>query len=135
MIVEPDRPPLAADDLRRLFPDGPPASGCAERLAHWPRILTVCGSGINGLATYQRSGDELRVGDLAADRGGSCSLEEIFDSLLDALENACLAGGGSRVVVLPGRPEDEMRLRRRGYRRIQEGCAGTWLEKNLVGGR
>ena len=54
---------------------------------------------------------------------------EIATALLDALEMACLAGGGRRLVLLPRAASASDLLRARGFVPIAEGSAGSWFEK------
>ena len=58
-----------------------------------------------------------------------CSVDQIATALLDALEIACLAGGGRRLVLLPRAALAGHLLRGRGFVPIVEGCAGSWFEK------
>ena len=57
-----------------------------------------------------------------------CSERDILNTLLDAVELATIAGGCRRVVVSPPRVSLAF-LERRGYVRVNERCAGGWIEK------
>ena len=48
---------------------------------------------------------------------------------ITALEVACLAGGGRRLVLLPRAVVTSALLRPRGFVPIAEGCAGSWFVK------
>ena len=67
--------------------------------------------------------------EFGVDDGAPCRMDEIADVLLEALEVACLAGGGRRLVLLPRAAIAEHLLRVRGFVQVAEGCAGSWFEK------
>jgi hypothetical protein len=70
-----------------------------------------------------------RVHEFAVDTASPCAVDHIATALLDALEMACLAGGGRRLVLLPRASVTTHLLRPRGFVTIAEGCAGSWFEK------
>jgi hypothetical protein len=91
--------------------------------------MAQCGSRVVGLAAYERVDGELRVHEFGVDENSTCTLDQIATALLDALEIACLAGGGRRLVLLPRAALTSHLLRSRGFVPIAEGCAGSWFEK------
>ena len=105
--------PVPPADLARLFPRLRPFSPRFDRLA-----------------IYLRAEDELRVPELAVAPGPGNGKREVLNTLFDALEIACLAGGHRRLIVTPP-PAALAMLQRRGYELVREGCAGTWLEKRF----
>ncbi len=127
----PDCGPLSPGDLRRLFRGRRLTPARRERLAASGRIVGVCGNRVVGVAAFERADTELRVHEFGVDGSSGCTAEQIASSLLDALEVACLAGGGRRVVLLPRAAVAGLMLRRRGYVTIAEGCAGSWFEKTF----
>jgi hypothetical protein len=84
-----------------------------------------------GVAGYERVDFELRVHEFGVDGSSPCATEQIATALLDALEVACLAGGGRRLVLLPRAAISTTLLRGRGFVTIAEGCAGSWYEKTF----
>jgi hypothetical protein len=84
-----------------------------------------------GVAAYERVDLELRVHEFGVDAASSCAVEQVAGALLDALEVACLAGGGRRLVLLPRAAISAELLRSRGFETIAEGCAGSWYEKTF----
>ncbi len=84
------------------------------------------------MAAYDRADGELRVHEFAVDVSTMpCAEDQVINALLDALEVACLAGGGRRLVLLPRAAIATSLLRRRGFVTIAEGCAGSWFEKTF----
>jgi hypothetical protein len=87
---------------------------------------------IVGIAAYERADGELRVHEFGVDTGATLyTTDQVVNALLDALEVACLAGGGRRLVLLPRAAIAGTILRRRGFVTIAEGCAGSWFEKSF----
>lgn len=136
-----DCEPMSDADVRRLFPGSALTQGRLERLRALPRVLAIQGDRIMGAATCQKVETELRVPDLAIDVAG-CGLRlvggppqprerEIINALLDAIEMACLAAGCHRIVLNPPRVPLAF-LERRGYARVDERCAGGWVEKTVA---
>ena len=128
-VVGPDAACLTPTDLRRLFRGRRLTAARRERLANSGRVLAACGTRIVGLAAYERTDGELRVHEFAVDATTPCAGDEIATSLLDALEMACLAGGGRRLILLPRAASADHLLRARGFVPIAEGSAGSWFEK------
>jgi hypothetical protein len=91
--------------------------------------MAACGTRVVGLAAYERSDGELRVHEFAVDGATPRTVDQIATALLDALEMACLAGGGRRLVLLPRAASAAHLLRARGFVPIAQGCAGSWFEK------
>jgi len=130
-VLGPGYGPLSPADLRRLFRGRRLTPARRERLANSGRIVAACGSRIVGVAAFERADGELRVHEFGIDTTSPCSADQIANALLDALEVACLAGGGRRLVLLPRAAVAGVMLRRRGYVTIAEGCAGSWFEKTF----
>jgi hypothetical protein len=123
--------------VRRLFAGSSLTALRLDRLRSWPLIAVMFDSTLVGLASCQKSGGDLRVPDVGVDaicspQGGQRFGErEIIDALLDAIEVAALAGGCHRIVANPPKASIAY-LQRRGYRYIDERCAGGWIEKTLA---
>ncbi len=128
-MVGPDAACLAPGDLRRLFRGRRLTPARRERLRNSGRVVAACGSRVVGLAAYERADVELRVHEFGIDATTSCRMDQIATALLEALEVACLAGGGRRLVLLPRAAVAAHLLRARGFVPIAEGCAGSWFEK------
>jgi hypothetical protein len=128
-VVGPDAACLTSGDLRRLFRGRRLTPARRERLRNSGRVVAVCGKRVVGLAAYERVDDELRVHEFGVDAATPCRLDEISTVLLEALEVACLAGGGRRLVLLPRAAIAAPLLRVRGFVPIADGCAGSWFEK------
>ena len=130
-VLGPDCAPLSASDLRRLFRGRRLTPARRDRLAQSGRVVAACGPRTVGVAAYDRTDGELRVHEFAVDDTSLCAEDQIANALLDALEAACLAGGGRRLVLLPRAAVADSLLRRRGFVTIAEGCAGSWFEKTF----
>jgi hypothetical protein len=131
-VVGPDAACLTPTDMRRLFRGRRLTPARRERLRNSGRVVAACGNRIVGLAAYERVDGELRVHEFGVDAGNPCTLDQIATALLDALEIACLAGGGRRLVLLPRAALTAHLLRSRGFVPIAEGCAGSWFEKMFL---
>jgi hypothetical protein len=131
-VVGPDAACLTPADLRRLFRGRRLTAARRARLADGGRVLAACGPRIVGLATYERVNGELRVHEFAVDGTTPCAIDEIATALLDALEMACLAGGGRRLVLLPRAASAGHLLRERGFVPIAAGSTGSWFEKRFA---
>ncbi len=131
-VLGPDCAPLSAADLRRLFRGRRLTAARRDRIAQSGRVVATCANRTVGIAAYDRADGELRVHELAVDVSTvSCAEAQVINALLDALEVACLAGGGRRLVLLPRAAIATSLLRRRGFVTIAEGCAGSWFEKTF----
>jgi hypothetical protein len=130
-VVGPDSAGLTPTDLRRLFRGRRLTPARRERLAQSGRVTATCASRVVGVAGYERVDLELRVHEFGVDASTSCQIDQIANALLDALEVACLAGGGRRLVLLPRAAISAQLLRERGFVNIAEGCAGSWYEKTF----
>jgi hypothetical protein len=128
-VVGPEAACLSPTDLRRLFRGRRLTPARRERLRNSGRVLAQCGSRTVGLAAYERVDGELRVHEFGVDESTPCTVDQVATLLLDALEVACLAGGGRRLVLLPRASLKAHLLRSRGFVPIAEGCAGSWFEK------
>jgi hypothetical protein len=128
-VVGPESAGVSAGDMRRLFRGHRLTPARRERLRNSGRVVAACGSRVVGLAAYERDGGELRVHEFGIDDTTSCAPDQVATALLDALEVACLAGGGRRLVLLPRAAIADDLLRARGFVPIAEGCAGSWFEK------
>ena len=131
-VVGPEAACLTPTELRRLFRGRRLTPARRERLRNSGRVVAACGSRTVGLAAYEREAGELRVHEFGVDGGRSCSVDQIATALLDALEIACLAGGGRRLVLLPRASLAGHLLRARGFVPIAEGSAGSWFEKTFL---
>lgn len=137
-VTGPDCDVLSDADLRRLFPGGALTEPRLNRLREWPRVVIVFDGRVVGAATCQKSEGEMRVPDLGIDAprpacgrpSVRCGERDIVNALLDAVELACIAGGCRRVIISPPRMSLAF-LERRGYRGVNERCAGSWIEKTL----
>jgi len=128
-VVGPDSAGLTPAELRRLFRGRRLTPARRERLAGSGRVVASCGGRVVGVAGYERAGAELRVHEFGVDSLSACSADQTVTALLDALEVACLAGGGRRLVLLPRAVVTSALLRPRGFVPIAEGCAGSWFVK------
>jgi hypothetical protein len=131
-VLGPDSAALSQAEFRRLFRGQRLTVARRNRLEQCGRILALCGSRVVGLAAYERTERELRVGDVGMDTDSSCGTGAIANGLLDALELACLAGGVRRLVLLPHAGIADDVLLGRGYTTIAQVAAGTWFEKRFV---
>jgi len=131
-VLGPDSAGLSPTDLRRLFPGQRLTVARRNRLVQGGRILALCGTRVVGLAAYERTDRDVRVGEVGIDPDSACGADAIANGLLDALELACLAGGARRLVLLPRAGIADSVLRLRGYTAIAEVAAGTWFEKPFV---
>jgi hypothetical protein len=131
---------LSDGDLRRLFPGSSLTGMRLDRLRQWPRVVISLGDDIVAVATCQKTEGEMRVPDIGMDIPAMesgyavicrCSERDILNTLLDAVELASVAGGCRRVIVSPPRVSLAF-LERRGYVRVNERCAGGWIEKSLA---
>jgi hypothetical protein len=137
-VTGPDCDELSDGDLRRLFPGSSLTGARLDRLRQWPRVVVTLGDDVVAIATCQKTDGEMRVPDVGLDipvRDGGCAVccseRDIVNTLLDAVELACIAGGCRRVIVSPPRVSLGF-LERRGYVRVDERCAGGWIEKTLA---
>lgn len=128
-VLGPDAACLTSGDLGRLFHGRHLTPARRERLRNSGRVVAACGKRVVGLAAYERVDAELRVHEFGVDDVAPCRMDEIATVLLEALEMACLAGGGRRLVLLPRAAIAEHLLRVRGFVQVAEGCAGSWFEK------
>jgi hypothetical protein len=131
-VVGPDGGPVPPTDLRRLFRGRRLTPARRARLAQSGRVVAASAGRIVGIAAYERADGELRVHEFGVDTGATLyTTDQVVNALLDALEVACLAGGGRRLVLLPRAAIAGTILRRRGFVTIAEGCAGSWFEKSF----
>jgi hypothetical protein len=128
-VVGPDSTCLSPADLRRLFRGRSLTPARRSRILNGGRVLAACGTCVVGLAGYERCDEDLRVHEFGIDATAPCSVDEIATALLDALEMACLAGGGRRLVLLPRAASASHLLHARGFVPIAQGSAGSWFEK------
>ena len=130
-VVGSDCAGLTAPELRRLFRGHRLTPARRQRLAAGGRVTAACAGRVVGVAAYDLTDTELRVHEFGVDASSSSAVEEIASTLLDALEIACLAGGGRRLVLLPRAAISSTLLRARGFSTIAEGCAGSWYVKTF----
>ena len=128
-VVGPESTGPTPADLRRLFRGRRLTPARRQRLVESGRVMASCGGRIVGVAAYETVGAELRVHEFGVDPGSPCTEDQVAATLIEALETACLAGGGRRLVLLPRAVVVPALLRRRGFVTIGEGCAGSWFEK------
>jgi len=128
-VLGPDAGDVSPADLRRLFKGRHLTPARRHRVSDSGRVIALCGSRVVGLAAYECTDGEFRVHEFGVDEGSPCRVDEIVSALIDALEMACLAGGGHRLVLLPRAATGTGLLRQRGYAPIAEGSAGTWFVK------
>ncbi len=131
-VFGPDSAPMSQADTRRLFRGHRMTAARRDRVSRSGRVVAACGTRVVGVAAFERTDSELRVHEVGIDSGGLCLDEQVINSLLDALEMACLAGGGRRLVLLPRAAVSTITLQRRGFVTIAEGCAGSWFEKTFA---
>ena len=130
-VLGPEEGGVSLASLRRLFKVQHLTSARRHGLAHAGRIVGMCGRKAVGLAAYEWTDRELRVGELGIDQNSECDSGAIVEGLLEALELAAAAGGVPRLVLLPRAGIFDGVLRRRGYTAIAQVAAGTWFEKRL----
>ena len=128
-VMGPDCAGLTQTDLRRLFRGRRLTPARRVRLANSGRVVAACGNRIVGVAAYDRTDVELRVHEFGIDSLSPCSARQVALALLEALEVACLAGGGRRLVLLPRTSVEPDLLGERGFVPIAADCAGSWHEK------
>jgi hypothetical protein len=131
-VVGPDAACLSPADFHRLFRGRSLTPARRARILNGGRVLAACGARVVGLAAYERSDEDMRVHEFGIDATSPCPAEEIAAALLDALEMACLAGGGRRLVLLPRAASAGDQLRARGFAPIAEDSAGSWYEKRFA---
>jgi hypothetical protein len=131
-VVGPDSVLPSSTDLRRLFNSRSLTRARRDRVARSAKVLAAFESRVVGMAVFERTADEIRVHEFAFEPDLCFSPQDILRQLLDALELACLASGGRRLVLLPTAVVAVTPLERLGYRLVNEGCAGAWFEKNFA---
>lgn len=138
LLVEgPEAAGVSDADLRRFFPGSTLTGVRLNRLRNWPRIVVRLDGARVGVATFTQTHGETHIPDFAvhlasgirSDR--SCLERRVLYALLDAIDLASKAGGCHRIVLIRSGVA-AADLERRGYERINEGCAGAWMEKSLL---
>ena len=130
-VVGPDCAGLTSTEVRRLFRGHRLTPARRQRLDASGRVTAACAGRVVGVAAYNLTDTELRVHEFGVDASSPCQVEAIASTLLEALEIACLAGGGRRLVILPRAAVSSTLLRARGFTTIAEGCAGSWYVKSF----
>lgn len=102
-----------------------------ERIARLPKVVATQGRHVVGLACFNRVDEEIRVQELFTHPDQHATSMAILRRLLEALELACLASGGHRVLVLPEAVLTASSLEELGYHEMCMRAAGPWLEKSL----
>jgi hypothetical protein len=125
---------LTHADLRRLFPGSSLTEVRLDRLRSGPRVIVALGDEVVAVATCRKSDGEMRVPDVAIDLPPDAarrwSPRDVLNALLDGIELSSIAAGCRRIIVNP--PAASLALvERRGYTRVNERCAGGWIEKTL----
>ena len=131
-VVGPDSALPSLGELRRLLATRGLTRARRDRLARSAKVLAATDGHLVGLASFERTNDEIRVHEFAFEPDICFTPQDILRQLLDALELACLASGGRRLVLLPNAVIAVSPLERLGYRVVNEGCAGAWLEKTFA---
>lgn len=114
-IVDPEAMLPRGVDVWRLFRRRAITRRRRARLRKLPMVVATLGDQVVGLAAYERWGDDLRVHELACGADVSVPAAAVVTQLLECLELAALAGGASRVVILPWAVPGEPGLDRLGY--------------------
>jgi hypothetical protein len=130
-VVGPESALPSAADVRRLFARGTLTRARREHLHRCARVVAMHGAHVLGLAAFERANDDIRVHELAVDPSLAVTSPTVLHRLLDALELACLASGARRILLVPQAVAAATPLERLGYRVVNEGCAGAWLEKTF----
>ena len=123
--------PISAADLDRFFGAESWTPARRQRLATCPRIAVACGPRLVGLVVYESLGSEVRVHEFGLAPQAPCGPRHVAGVALDALELSCLAAGVRRLVMTSRALVAGRALWERGFWRIDEGCAGSWLEKTF----
>jgi hypothetical protein len=131
-VLGPDVGGVSNADLRRLFKGQRLTTARRNNLEGGGRILALCGPRVVGLAAYERTDRELRVGEFGVDTESACGSCVIANGLLDALELACVAGNVPRLLILPRVGSFDDVLRARSYQPIAQAAFVTWFEKRFV---
>jgi hypothetical protein len=130
-VAGPEHDQLPVRAISRLFAANVLGDARLERLSRWSKLVAMCGRTPVAVVTYQSAGSELRAPDFGLDPSACCDVGAVVTAIAHGLEVACLAAGAHRVVVMPPKG-GEQALLRAGYVAVHEGCAGSWLEKNLT---
>jgi hypothetical protein len=125
---------LTHADLRRLFPGSMLTGPRLDRLRSGPRVIVSVAGEVLAVATCRKTDGEMRVPDVAIDvssmMAGRWSQRDVLNALLDGIELSTIAAGCRRIIVNP--PATSLAfVERRGYRRVNERCAGGWIEKTI----
>lgn len=136
MVEGPEGRRLTDADLRRLFPGTALTGVRLNRLCNWPRLVVRVDDAPVALATYTQHDGETQIPDFALDvparqNADGTLRRRVLDALIDAVQLASLAGACRRIVLIPP-PNAVSMLERRGFKVINEGCAGAWMEKSLT---
>ncbi len=100
-VIGPEGDIGASSDLLRLFEHCTVGEARARRIGNCAKIAVRCGPDLVGLAAYRQHDGLLEVRELVVEEAGRCRARDVVRILLHALESACLAGGGRRVVLGP----------------------------------
>jgi acetolactate synthase regulatory subunit len=132
-VLGPDASERGVAEVRRLLSVRSSGRFRRDRLEHATRVVARWGAQVVGVAAYERVGAELRVLEMVVDSAPPVCHSEVVVQLFSALEMAALAGGCLRVVLLPAAVLAASALEPLGYRVVNEGVPGGWLEKALLG--
>lgn len=130
-VLGPDSADVSAADLGRLFRNRPLTPARRRRLSGSARLIAVSGSQVVGLAAYERTGDDVRVHEIGLDEVSPSGADQIAGALIEALEMACLAGGGRRLVLLPRAALAVSSLLTRGFDSASQGGGQGWYTKTF----
>lgn len=122
---------IDSHDLRRLFRGERLSPTRKDKLARCPMLAAMLGGYVVGLAVYEHMNRELWVHEFVIVAGAKVCAGEIAGVLLSGIEIAALASGGERIVLTARAATSGPIVGFRGYCRLDEGCAGRWLQKTL----
>jgi hypothetical protein len=126
---------LTHADLRRLFPGSMLTAPRLDRLRRGPRVIVSLDGEVVAVASCRRADGEMRVPDVAIHvpegLARRWSPRDVLNALLDGIELSSVAAGCRRIILNPP-PTSIAFVERRGYQRVNERCAGGWIEKTLA---
>ncbi len=131
VVIGPEGDISTSNDLLRLFECCTVGEARTRRIGNCAKIAVRCGPDLVGLAAYRQSDGLLEVLELVVEEAGRCSAHDVVRTLLHALESACLAGGGRRVVLVPEAASHVPRDLCSGYTATGQ-SASAGLEKTLL---
>lgn len=130
-IAGPGTEPLSEEELQMLFHEQKLTESRLRRLRNCPRILAICAARVAGILAYQQTDTGLRVREFALDCSDVNDVNTIAIALLDALELACLASGGKRILAAPRTATNIELLRKQGYVAVSGGSPAAQMVKTF----